>query len=184
MKMVVGLGNPGSRYSFTRHNIGFMVIDNLSLKRGIQLVDKKKCLLGEGLIDDERIILIKPQTFMNLSGEAVKPLISSSNVNLEDLIIIHDDIDLEFARIKIKLGGGHGGHNGIRSLVSHLGSGEFVRVRIGIGRSVHGEDVSSFVLNPFPKEERIELDSVIARATEAVEAVINEGYLKAMNRFN
>ena len=184
MKLIVGLGNPGSQYALTRHNIGFMIIDNLASKYGISLSDKKKCLLGEGFIDNERVVLVKPQTFMNLSGEAVKPVFSSRNVDLEDLIIIHDDIDLEFARIKIKVGGGHGGHNGIRSIASHLGSRDFARVRVGIGRSVHGEDVSNYVLSPFSKDEKVELDTLMERTTKAVEAVVNEGALTAMNNFN
>ena len=184
MKLIVGLGNPGSQYALTRHNIGFMIIDKLASKYGISLSDKKKYLLGEGKIDNERVVLVKPQTFMNLSGEAVKPVFSSRNVDLEDLIIIHDDIDLEFARIKIKVDGGHGGHNGIRSIASHLGSRDFARVRVGIGRSMQGEDVSNYVLSPFSKDEKVKLDALIERATKAVEAVINEDVLTAMNNFN
>lgn len=161
-----------------------MIIDKLALNYGISLSDKKNYHSGEGIIDNERVVLVKPQTFMNLSGEAVKPVFSSRNVDLEDLIIIHDDIDLEFARIKIKVGGGHGGHNGIRSIASHLGSKDFVRIRVGIGRFLHGGDVSNYVLSPFSKDERIELETLIERTTKAVEAVINQGALTAMNKFN
>lgn len=185
MKLVAGLGNPGDRYSNTRHSIGFMVIDALGSRHGIRVdKNKKKSLTGSGVITEEKVIMAKPQTFMNLTGEALGPLFSFLDIDFEDVIVIHDDLDLDFGRIKIKAGGGHGGHNGIRSIISHFGAKNFVRVRVGIGKPPVGWDVAKYVLNSFSAEEKKDLDALIDRASDAVEMIISTGHLKAMNAFN
>lgn len=185
MKLIAGLGNPGDKYSNTRHNIGFMVIDALGSRHGIRIDNnKKKSLTGSGVIAEEKVIMVKPQTFMNLSGEALGPLFSFLDIEFEDVIVVHDDLDLDFGRIKIKAGGGHGGHNGIRSIISHFGAKDFVRVRVGIGKPPIGWDVSRYVLNPFSPEEKKDLNALIDRAADAVEMVTSAGHLKAMNSFN
>ena len=185
MKLIAGLGNPGEKYSNTRHNIGFMVIDTLGARYGIRVDNnKKKSLTGSGIVAGEKVMMTKPQTFMNLSGEALGPLFSYLDIEIEDVIVVHDDLDLDFGRIKIKVGGGHGGHNGLRSMISHFGDKGFVRVRIGIGKPPAGWDVSRYVLNPFSDEEKTALDALIEEAADAVEMIISEGHLKAMNAFN
>ena len=185
MKLIAGLGNPGGKYSATRHNIGFMVIDTLGERHAIRVdSSKKKSLTGSGSIAGEKVVMVKPQTFMNLSGEALGPLFSCLDIAIEDVIVVHDDLDLDFGRIKIKAGGGHGGHNGIRSIISHAGSKDFIRVRVGIGKPRAGRDVSGYVLSPFSSEERKDLEPFIERAADAVEMIISSGHLKAMNVFN
>ncbi|MDH3976209.1 MAG: aminoacyl-tRNA hydrolase [Deltaproteobacteria bacterium] len=185
MKLVVGLGNPGEKYIATRHNAGFMVVDALAKRYdiGIDKV-KNKSLTGKGIIAGDQVIIAKPQTFMNLSGEAVKPLFSYIDINAEDVIVIHDDLDLDFGRIKIKSGGGHGGHNGIRSIISHLGKKDFIRVRVGIGKPPPRWNVSNYVLSPFAADEREELHHILEKSADAAEAIIADGSLTAMNRFN
>lgn len=185
MKLIAGLGNPGDRYSSTRHNIGFMVIDALGSRHGIRVdKNKKRSLTGNAIIAGEKALMAKPQTFMNLTGEALGPLFSFLDIEVTDVIVVHDDLDLDFGRIKIKSGGGHGGHNGIRSLISHFGDKNFVRVRVGIGKPPKGWDISKYVLNPFSAEEKKGLDDLLERAADAVEMIISAGYLKAMNAFN
>ena len=185
MKLVVGLGNPGEKYNATRHNIGFLIIDRLAERHRVG-VDKIKnnSLTGRGIIAGEQVIMAKPQTFMNLSGEAVRPLFSYVDIETEAVIVIHDDLDLEFGRIRIKSGGGHGGHNGIRSIISHLGSKDFIRVRVGIGKPPPRWNVSDYVLSPFTADEREHLHHILEKSADAVEAIISDGALKAMNRFN
>jgi len=162
-----------------------MVADLLASRHGIGISkDKSKSLTGKGLIAGEQATILKPQTFMNLSGEAVRPLFSYLDIDIEDVIVIHDDLDLDFDRIKIKVGGGHGGHNGLRSIISHLGDNGFSRVRVGIGKPPPGRDVSGYVLSSFSGEERKTLISVVERAADAVEDIISQGTLKAMNTFN
>jgi PTH1 family peptidyl-tRNA hydrolase len=185
MKLIAGLGNPGEKYSNTRHNIGFMVVDTLASRQGIRVdKNKKRSLTGTTILAGEKVLIAKPQTFMNLTGEALGPLFSFLDIDFEDVIVVHDDLDLDFGRIKIKTGGGHGGHNGIRSIISHFGAKDFVRVRVGIGKPPIGWDVSRYVLNPFSVEEKKDLDALIERAADAVEMIISAGHLKAMNSFN
>ena len=185
MKLVAGLGNPGDRYAMTRHNVGFMVADLLAERHGISIgKEKKRSETGKGIISGAPVVLTKPLTFMNLSGETVGPLAAYLNIEPLDVIVIHDDLDLDFGRIKIKVGGGHGGHNGLKSLISHLSSKEFIRIRVGIGKPPAGSDVSAYVLNNFSTEEKKELSHVLEHAGDAVEAVISEGPTRAMNGFN
>lgn len=185
MRLVVGLGNPGDKYAATRHNVGFMVVDALAARHDIGIVQMKyRSLTGKGVVAGKQVIIAKPQTFMNLSGEAVKPLFSYIDINSEDVIVIHDDLDLEFGRIKIKSGGGHGGHNGVRSIISHLGNKDFIRVRVGIGNPPPSWSVSNYVLSPFSADERADLARTLEKSADAVEAILSEGVLMAMNRFN
>lgn len=161
-----------------------MAVDILAVRHGIEISRKeKKSILGKGTIGSEKVIIAKPQTFMNLSGEALRPLFSTYIDEIEDLIVVHDDLDIEFGKIKIKVGGGHGGHNGLRSIISCLGN-DFIRIRTGIGRPLTGQDVSSYVLNPFSVEQKTSFDTLVDELADAVEVVLNEGAISAMNRFN
>jgi len=185
VKHIVGLGNPGLAYEHTRHNVGFMVIDKLAVKCGIALSRRRfRAFCGEGETGGERAILMKPQTFMNLSGLSVKDALAYSGSSLRDLIVIHDDIDLPFAAIRVRQRGGHGGHRGVQSIIERLEGSDFVRVKIGVGRPGHGMDVERYVLNPFQKDERQRLGTVLSTAVDAVEAVLRGGVEYAMNTFN
>ncbi len=158
-KLIVGLGNPGKSYQYTRHNIGFMAAERIANRYNFtSFITSSKFLaeISEGSIDHQKIFLIKPTTYMNLSGESVQKLKSYYKIDLSDIIVIHDDIDLEFGKIKVKVGGGHAGHNGLRSLDQHI-SKDYLRVRIGIGRPAN-EEVSDYVLNKFSKEELKEVE--------------------------
>ncbi|MEA5113770.1 MAG: aminoacyl-tRNA hydrolase [Geobacteraceae bacterium] len=184
VKLVVGLGNPGSRYQWTRHNAGFMVLDRLSVTAGISIAKKTfSGLCGEGHWQGIRIILLKPQTFMNLSGRSVAEAARFHKIDLDDLIVVHDDLDIPFGRIKMKSGGGNGGHNGLKSITSSLGSGEFIRLRIGIGRPVRGDAVD-YVLSPFEKNEMNGLLPVLDGAADMLETLFIEGLPKAMSIYN
>lgn len=184
MKLIVGLGNPGPKYETTRHNIGFMVARRLAEKSGISLKRQGyQGIYGVGRISGIESMILLPQTFMNVSGESVTAACKSLGISPGDLIIIHDDIDLPFSRLRIKVGGGHGGHNGIRSIAATLGTGDFCRLKIGIGRPVRGA-VSDHVLGVFDATERQQLPEVLDLGIEAVEAIITRGSATAMNSFN
>ena len=183
-KLIVGLGNPGPQYSWTRHNAGFMVLDRLSHVSGIPITRKAfSGLAGDGNWAGERVYLLKPQTFMNLSGRSVAEALRFYKLSPSDLIVIHDDLDIPFGKVKLKEGGGHGGHNGLRSLAQELGSSAYVRVRVGIGRPVHG-DVVNYVLTNFAKGEMETLLEVADGALDALEMILKEGMPKAMSIFN
>lgn len=185
MRFIVGLGNPGLAYRVTRHNIGFMVIDRLARKRKISISKRRfKARYGEGDIGGERVILLKPQTYVNLSGFSIKGLLSHYRGSLKHLVVIHDDLDLNFGRIRITQGGGHGGHKGVQSIMESLGGADFIRLKIGIGRPREAMDVRAYVLQPFENVERTYLSGIVSRAVEAVETVLTEGVEKAMNVFN
>ena len=187
--MVVGLGNPGRAYMKTRHNVGFLVLDKVACSYSI-LLNKKKfnTVFGTGSIEERDVILVKPMAFMNLSGAPVYKLARYFNIASKDICVIHDDIDLAFGRIKIKAKGGHGGHNGLRSLTDVFGSGDFGRVRVGIGRGdnfLTGElDVSDHVLGRFNDNEKMDLNQIVKTAGDSVVAIICEGTQKVMNRIN
>ena len=182
---MVGLGNPGPEYAETRHNVGFRVVEILSARwRTGPWRELCDCLVSAKVGGDPSAVLAKPQTFMNRSGPALAALLRRSEVELSSVLVIHDDLDLPFGIVRIRLGGGHGGHNGLRSIVSSLGSGEFLRLKIGIGRPPSRKDVVDHVLSPFSPEEAAELLAVLDRAADAVEAIRVEGPLKAMNRFH
>jgi peptidyl-tRNA hydrolase, PTH1 family len=185
MKLVAGLGNPGEKYSATRHNIGFMVAERFAARVGLQLKKKgHQAVFGVGRCDGEETTVLLPQTFMNLSGASVGSALKSLGVDPGDLIVIHDDIDLPFGQIKFKCGGGHGGHNGIRHIRQVLGHGDFVRCKVGVGRPAEGGEVVSHVLKPFSAAERKVLDKVLEGAADALQVMIKHGLTAAMNEFN
>jgi len=183
-KLIVGLGNPGPKYQGTRHNAGFMVLDRLAHEAGIPVTRKAfGGFYGEGSFQGERLILLKPQTFMNLSGRSVAEALRFHKIDVKDMVVIHDDLDIPFGRVKLKEGGGHGGHNGLRSLMQVLGGGEFVRVRIGVGRPVHG-DAADYVLNNFSRDEQNGLDRVLDGAVGLLVMLMREGLPKTMSLYN
>jgi PTH1 family peptidyl-tRNA hydrolase len=185
VKLVVGLGNPGRKYERTRHNVGFLVVDQIATENKIA-VKKKLCdaLVGEWSSSGEKLCLIKPQTYMNLSGEAVKGLLRKFHASPEELVVICDDLDLPFGRIRIRPKGGAGGHRGLLSIIENIGGSPFYRVRIGIGRPPDGVNPEEYVLEPFNSEEIGQLDGLVSRAAEAVITLVNDGGQRAMERFN
>jgi len=185
MKIIAGLGNPGDQYRMTRHNMGFLVLDALADDAGIAIQKKKfEALLGDGRIGTERVLLVKPQTFMNLSGQSVRQVTDFYQKTAEDLIVVHDDLDLPFGTVRVKAGGGDGGHKGVRSLMDHLGGGGFTRVRIGIGKPPFQDDTEHYVLQAFPKADLETLAGIVRTACEAVREILGTGIRPAMNRFN
>jgi PTH1 family peptidyl-tRNA hydrolase len=185
MKLIVGLGNPGDRYAETRHNVGFQVVAQLASRSGISLKKKGyQGLYGTGRLLGQEVTLLLPQTFMNLSGASVGSACRSLGLAPGDLIVVHDDIDLDFGVMKIKTGGGHGGQNGIRHIREVLGSGDFVRVKVGVGRPVGHPDVSSHVLSRFNASERKSLQMVLSSVADSVEMILDKGVPNAMNAFN
>ena len=183
--LVVGLGNPGGEYRLTRHNAGFMVVDRICNTHHIPLDQKRfNCVYGTGEVAAKTVALAQPQAFMNRSGPPVLRLMSDYAISSRDLLVIHDDIDIAFGRIKIKEKGGHGGHNGVKSLVGALGSGDFSRLRIGVGRPEDGGDVIRHVLEPFHEDEQRRLDAILDRAAQAVVTILSHGAKVGMNRFN
>lgn len=184
VRLIAGLGNPGPEYRETRHNAGFMVIDQLSSLADIPLVRKAFTgLCGEGRWHGERLFLLKPQTFMNLSGRSVAEALRFYKLPLESLIVIHDELDVPFGQVKIKEGGGHGGHNGLRSLLEELGSGDFVRVRVGIGRPSKGDPVK-YVLGNFGKDEVPLLPRLLDGVCDLLALLLREGAPKSMSLYN
>lgn len=185
MNLVLGLGNPGKRYERTRHNAGFLVVDRLAERRGATVERRQLGSLVESVrIGDEPVVLAKPQTFMNLSGQAAASLRGYYKVADDDIVVVHDDVDLPFGDVRVKKGGGHGGHNGLRDLQAKLGNAGFVRVRFGVGRPPAGWDTADYVLAGFSEQEAGELPEVIDRAADAVEKVVTEGPVAAMNLLN
>ncbi len=184
MKIIVGLGNPGILYRMTRHNIGFQVIDRLAETNHILINHKRfKSLYGTGWIDSQEVVLVKPMAFMNRSGEAVKKAIHFFHAGIEDLIVIHDDLDLSFGRLRFKRRGGDGGHQGVRSIIEHLSQNSFLRLKIGIGRPPKGMDPAEYVLTSFDDLEKTQLMEMIPRAVESMAVMLLEGIETAMNRY-
>jgi PTH1 family peptidyl-tRNA hydrolase len=184
-RLIAGLGNPGTQYDQTRHNIGFMVVDRLSEAYTIPLNYKKfKAAYGVGTIADVDVILVKPLSYMNKSGFPLRQVANYFKIAPADMMIIHDDLDLDWESIKIKISGGHGGHKGLRSIMEAFGTGYFQRIRVGIGRSSEGIRVVDYVLSRFNRTEQKHLETVLARATEAVISVLCEGPQAAMNVFH
>ena len=183
-KLLVGLGNPGTKYQGTRHNAGFMVLDALSRLTGIPVTKKTfSGLYGEGAWQGERLLLLKPQTFMNLSGRAAAEALRFHKLSLRELIVIHDDLDLPFGQLKLKEGGGHAGHNGLRSLIQELSGNDFLRIRVGIGRPVRGE-CADYVLSPFSREEAALLPRLMDGVVDCLDLLLREGAGKAMTQYN
>lgn len=184
MKLVVGLGNPGGEYAFTRHNVGFMVIDELAKRHAITNWRSKHEALAAEIRADEPILLVKPQTFMNLSGNAVGAIARWYKVAPEDIIVIVDDMDLAPGRLRLRTRGSSGGHRGLESILVNLGQEDFIRVRVGIGRPRPGQEVVNYVLNGFSQEEKLLLDKAIVQAADAVEYMLKHDMASAMNRYN
>lgn len=188
IRAVIGLGNPGSKYALTRHNVGFMAVQRLAERLGASWSAKFNGLVARGRLGDRELTLLQPQQFMNLSGFATQAMAQFYGLKPAELLVVHDDLDLPFGRIQLKVGGGHGGHNGLRSLQAQLGDGGFARLRIGIGRPEGGkggeEAVSNWVLSPFAPLERAELDGVLTRALAAIEDSVHKGAAAAMNAHN
>ena len=183
IRAVVGLGNPGPKYAQTRHNIGFMVISELARRGMASWQQKWKGRHAKVMLAGRDVWLLEPETFMNLSGECVQPFAAFYRLQPEEILVVHDELDLPFATLRLKRGGGHGGHNGLRSLVDRLGSRDFARLRVGIGRPQKG-DVSGFVLAPFAANERDWLDGLVRDACDAVEGCVREGLLATQNRLH
>jgi PTH1 family peptidyl-tRNA hydrolase len=185
LRIVVGLGNPGPDYARTRHNVGYLVADAFARQLGAEFsVSKFQSELAEGRAGAERVWVMKPQTWMNRSGEAVGPALHFWKAELSDLVVVHDDLELEPYRIQLKVGGGHSGHNGLKSLNGHVGGVDYARVRVGVGRPPPMMDPADYVLGRFPKGEQDQLDDCVERAVEAVRLVVELGAAKAMNQVN
>jgi len=181
--LIAGLGNPGSRYEKTRHNAGFLVLEELVERLQLEFKEKEDFKISKGSLGDEKIILVEPLTFMNRSGVAVRKIMQKSNVSPERLIVIHDDLDLECGNLKIRKKGSSGGHKGIESIIQNIGTREFIRVKIGIGRDPF-VPTEKYVLSRFRKDEMPVIKETIAKAAESVHSIIIEGVERAMNRFN
>lgn len=185
MKLIVGLGNPGIKYAQTRHNVGFVAVDRLSEAWGIPVNSFKwNADVGEGHIRGEKVILCKPQTFMNRSGLAVRPAVDYFNLDIEDLVIVYDDLDLPPGKIRLRLKGSAGGHNGMKSVIQHLGTDHFKRIRIGIGRPESPHPVTDYVLRPFAKDEEESVADALDRVVAAINCWTESTFLEAMNRYN
>ena len=185
MKLVLGLGNPGRRYTRTRHNLGFLLLDRIAEARGIRIGDERcESLVGRGEWEQESLVLAKPQTYMNNSGLAAAALLRRFRVRGADLVVAYDDLDLPFGRLRIRCGGSAGGHRGLASILQHVADRDFVRLRIGIGRPPEGFDAVDYVLSRFSPEEQDSLDGLLAKAAEAVEAIVLDGPVRAMESFN
>ena len=193
MKLIVGLGNPGRTYANNRHNVGFMCLNHFTRRHSIRL-DKKqgKARIGSGEVAGNKVVVARPQTYMNLSGQAVSRLIKRFDIALDDLLIIHDDLDLPLGKIRIRPSGGSAGHKGIKSIITELGSQNFPRIRVGIGKppiatssiEITEADIVDYVLSNFTPEEKQIITQVIPRAGEAILCLLTEGLTAAMNNYN
>lgn len=185
MKIIVGLGNPEKEYKNTRHNIGFEVINKLSKDYNIDInKSKHKAHLGEGLISNEKVIILKPQTYMNLSGDSVVDILNFFKLTNKDIIIVYDDVSLDVGSIKIREKGSAGGHNGIKSIISRLGTDEFLRIKIGIGEKPKNYDLADYVLGKFSKEEENKMQLAIDDVSLAIALILKDGVPLAMNKYN
>jgi PTH1 family peptidyl-tRNA hydrolase len=185
VKVIVGLGNPGFQYRKTRHNIGFAVVDELSKRLNVPVKKKKfQAIYGIGTSGGERCALVKPLTYMNASGEAIRPFIDYYHVPTDDVVVIYDDLDLPTGKIRLREKGGAGGHNGVKSLITHLGTKEFKRIRIGINRPSPEGDVIDYVLKPFAKNEKEIVTDAVRLAAEACETWLHAPFPEVMNEYN
>lgn len=185
MKLIAGLGNIGDKYCFTRHNAGFMVLDKWALDEGLSFREEKKlkCFLTKLRYNNEDLLLVKPTTFMNLSGEAVRAVMDYYKIEVKDILIIYDDIALDLGRIRFRANGSDGGHNGIKSIIQHVGTKDFDRLKVGIGPQPNIPS-ENYVLQNFPKEQHEELKDVLKKSIEAVEYYLKNDIQKAQNLFN
>ena len=185
MKVIVGLGNPGEQYARTRHNVGFDVIEYLADDLKIDIKEAKfKGLFGMAVIGGEKVFLLKPMTYMNLSGESVRPLIDFYKIDVDDVLVVYDDLDLPVGKIRLREKGGHGGHNGIRSLISHLQTNEFKRIRVGVDRPPAGTTVVNHVLGKYRPDEKAHIDDAIKQAADACKAWLSKDFKQVMNEYN
>lgn len=185
MYLIAGLGNPTREYEKTRHNVGFEAIDILADKAGTTVTEKKhKALYGKGYIGGQKVILAKPQTYMNLSGESIREIADFYKIEPENIIILCDDINLSEGQLRIRLKGSAGGHNGLKNIISHLGTQEFTRIRIGVGEKPRGMDLADYVLGRFPKEQQAVMEEAYRDAAEAACMMIEDGADAAMNHYN
>ena len=185
MKLIVGLGNPGREYELTRHNIGFMAIDELAKRWNISLNEQKfKGVFGAGFVNGEKVILLKPLTYMNLSGESIRPLMDYYKIDVEDFVVLYDDLDIPVGKLRLRMKGSAGGHNGVKSTISHLGTQEFQRIRMGIDRPKNGMKVVDYVLGRFTSEEIPDVNHSIEKAADACEEWLNKPFLQIMKNFN
>ncbi|MEZ4241169.1 MAG: aminoacyl-tRNA hydrolase [Myxococcota bacterium] len=184
MHLVLGLGNPGRRYEQTRHNVGFLVVDRLAERHGVTC-DRRQlgALVTSAEIEGQPAVLAKPQSFMNLSGQPATSLRGFYKVEVDRVVVVHDEVDLPFGQVRVKLGGGHGGHNGLRDIAGKVGAG-FTRVRVGVGRPPEGWNTADYVLAGFTSAEQGDLPDLVELAADAVTAVLTDGPTAAMNRFN
>jgi len=182
---LVGLGNPGNRYRFTRHNLGFLVLDRFASQRQISWKERKRvAMIGRGSTGDHEIVLVKPITFMNNSGQVLSPIVRKSGVTTSSILVIHDDLDLPLGKLKIKRGGGPGGHKGVASIQRELNDADFLRLKMGIGRPEDLEAAEDYVLRSFSKEDAEDLQAFIDQGAEAISCILQEGESQAMNLFN
>ncbi len=189
MKLIVGLGNPGRGYASNRHNVGFMCAGHFAKSQGIRFDRKQsQARTGSGEVADNTVVIAKPQTYMNSSGQSVILLVRKFQINLSNLLVIHDDLDLPLSKIRISKGGGSGGHKGIESTISCLGSQDFLRIRVGIGRPATSEmseaDIINYVLGDFNPDEKQAIAQVIPRVSHAILCILTEGLVAAMNKYN
>ncbi|MCD6359071.1 MAG: aminoacyl-tRNA hydrolase [Dehalococcoidia bacterium] len=191
MKLIVGLGNPGREYANSRHNVGFMCLNRFARKYSISFNKTlKRSRVAVGKICDEDVLLAKPRTYMNLSGESVSLLLKGKSLSRGDLIVVHDDLDLPLGKLRIRSGGGSGGHKGVASIISCLGTGDFIRVRVGIGHpddiigNADDEDVVNYVLAGFTTDEKLVVKTVVEEVVEAISCIVTDGMMVAMNGYN
>ena len=185
VKLIIGLGNPGKPYEHTRHNIGFDVIDELANKWNVALNQSKfNGMYATVHRPEGKVILLKPLTYMNLSGECVRPLMDYFDIDVEDIVVIYDDLDLETGKLRLRGKGSAGGHNGIKSLIQHIGTQEFNRIRVGVNRPPAGMKVADYVLSKFSKDDQPIVNDAIEKCCEAVEMSLAKPFLEVMNRFN
>lgn len=186
MYIIVGLGNPGNKYRDQRHNIGFVALDKLAENFDISVAQKKRnALIGQGVFEGQEILLVKPQTYMNRSGDSVGPIARYANISLDRILVIYDEMDLPFGRIRIRDKGSAGGHNGMRSIISALGGSEFPRLRIGIGRpETDNRTAIDHVLGAFSREEKTEIDDLLTQVVAATKMILTTGISDAMNSYN
>jgi PTH1 family peptidyl-tRNA hydrolase len=183
--LIVGLGNPGRKYRLTKHNVGFQVVDRFAEQKGIKLKRRLgKVQVGEGRVGAERVVIAKPLSYMNRSGAVVRKLIKEMGISLDHLVVVHDDLDMECGRIKIKEGGGYGGHKGVGSIIEQIGGSDFLRIKVGIDKPERPDEGADYVLSPFDKEQIPLVEESIEGASEAIEAIIVSGKDLAMNTYN
>jgi len=185
VKWFVGLGNPGTPYQSTRHNIGFMAVDRFAERHGIKISQSKcKALTGEGIVNGTKVYLLKPMTYMNLSGESIRAFMDFYKASIDDLVVIYDDLDTPYGQIRLRYQGGAGGHNGIKSTIQHLGTQSFYRIRMGINRPAPGYNIADYVLSSFSKEEFKQMPPLLDTTCEAMEHALDNSFEKTMAKFN